>query len=54
VAAGALIVEGQQVVGARRPAIAAPSGGAVIDAETRAVITTILVTLETHGLIGSI
>jgi hypothetical protein len=48
-----LFVDGQQVVGARCAAIAAPSGGAVEDAEARTAIDDILNTLRQHGLIGS-
>ena len=42
---------GQQVVGGRAAAISAPSGGAVVDADARAVIGQILTMLRLHGLI---
>jgi hypothetical protein len=48
---GHLIVEGEQVVGPRAPAIEAPAGGAVVDAEARLAIAEILLMLEEHGLI---
>lgn len=48
-----LLIEGQQVVGARRPAIDSPGGGAVIDGEARAAIEAILGALRQHGLIDS-
>lgn len=53
VAAQSIAVGGQQVVGARRPAIANPSGGATVDSEARTAIATILSTLRDHGLIAS-
>jgi len=48
-----LFVDGQQVVGARFAAIASPSGGIVVDAESWAMIDDILNTLRQHGLIGA-
>lgn len=48
-----LVIGGQNVVGPRQPAIAGPAGGAVIDAEARAALSSILVALKTHGLIAS-
>ena len=51
--AAALLIDGQQVVGPRTAAIASPSGGAVIDAESREAINAILSALSQHGLIGS-
>lgn len=50
---GRLIVEGQQVVGARMSAIAEPHGGVVVDAEARAAIVAVLEALRTHGLVES-
>ena len=47
----ALVVDGQQVVGARAPAIGSPGGGAVIDTEARATVNAILAILRQHGLI---
>ena len=49
--AAALVVGGEQVVGQRQPAIPSPSGGTTIDAEARAAIGSLIVALETHGLI---
>lgn len=46
-----LMVGGQQVVGARRPPVASPSGGTTIDLESRAAIDAIIATLMSHGLI---
>lgn len=42
---------GDQVVGARRPAIDDPVGGATADSEARAAIVAILAALRAHGLI---
>jgi hypothetical protein len=36
----------------RQPAIATPSGGTVVDSESRTTISTILAALRTHGLIA--
>lgn len=51
VTATRLVIGGNQVVGARAAAIAAPSGGSVIDAEARTALATLIVALRTHGLI---
>jgi hypothetical protein len=48
----ALNIGGQQVVGARGSAIAAPAGGTSVDAEARAAISAILAALRLHGLIS--
>jgi hypothetical protein len=48
-----LLIGGEQVVGARGPAITVPIGGSTIDAELRACVGTILNTLRNHGLIGT-
>lgn len=48
-----LMLGGQQVVGERRAAIAAPTGGTTVDAEARAGIASILAALRAHGLIAS-
>ncbi len=50
---GRLVVDGQQVVGARMPEIAEPEGGTVVDAPARAAISAVLVALRAHGLIQS-
>lgn len=47
-----LALAGQQVVGARRPAIADPAGGATTDTEARAAVVAILGALRDHGLIA--
>jgi hypothetical protein len=48
-----LFIDGEQVVGRRAAAIAAPAGGATIDTEARAAVSQILEGLRQHGLIGS-
>lgn len=52
VAASEVTIGGQRVVGARRPGIAPPAGGAVTDAEARTAIGQILAALTAHGLIS--
>ena len=49
--ATSLVIDGEQVVGTRQPDIASPSGGTTIDAEARAAVDSLIVTLRTHGLI---
>jgi hypothetical protein len=46
-----VVIDGDQVVGPRAAAIASPTGGTVIDSESRAAISAILVALRQHGLI---
>ncbi len=48
-----LVLGGNVVVGARRPAIAAPGGGSVIDAEARSALGLVLAALRSHGLIAT-
>lgn len=48
-----IVVDGQQVVGARTSAITSPTGGTIVDNEARAAIDQILVVLRAHGLIES-
>lgn len=48
-----LLIDGQQVVGARAASITAPTGGAIVDTEARASISAILTMLRQHGLIAS-
>ena len=48
-----LILDGVQVVGSRLAAISGASGGATVDAESRATIDQILAALRQHGLIES-
>ena len=47
-----MVIAGQQVVGARLPAIAEATGGSTVDAEARTVTDAILGALREHGLIG--
>lgn len=47
----ALAIAGNQVVGPRQPDVPSPSGGSTIDAEARAAIDLLIVTLKSHGLI---
>lgn len=51
--ATSLNIAGNQVVGERRPAIADPTGGTVVDVESRAALASVLAALRTHGLIES-
>jgi len=44
-------LSGIKVLGARQPAIPAPSGGGVVDAEARTTLDQLLTTLRLHGLI---
>ena len=46
-----LILEGQQVVGERLPAISAPTGGINVDSEARDVLNQVLSAMRGHGLI---
>lgn len=48
-----LVLGGQQVVGAQRPAIADAAGGATVDAEARSALAAILTALRGHGLIAA-
>jgi len=47
-----LKIGGDQVVGARQPAIAAPTGGSTVDTEARTALAAVIVALKTHGLIA--
>ena len=53
VRASALLVSGNQVVGARASAVADPAGGTTIDTQARATLASLLASLRTHGLIAS-
>lgn len=53
VTASGLVVAGVQVVGAQRPAIAAPSGAGTVDTAARSAVNAILAALRAHGLIAS-
>jgi Protein of unknown function (DUF2793) len=48
-----LSVSGQQVVGARRPRVLAPSAGTVVDVQARSAIAALIAGLETHGLFSA-
>jgi hypothetical protein len=47
-----VLIDGAQVVGARRPAIASAVGGSTVDVQARAVLETVLGALRGHGLIA--
>jgi hypothetical protein len=47
-----LVIEGEQVIGARTGPISSPAGGTVIDSEARTAIDEILSALRNHGLIA--
>jgi Protein of unknown function (DUF2793) len=51
--AACVVIDGEQVVGARRPAIADPAGGSVIDAESRSALASLLAAIRSHGLIAT-
>lgn len=48
-----VVIDGVPVLGARGSAIAAPEGGAVIDAEARGAIAEIIARLVAHGLVDT-
>lgn len=48
-----VVVGGKPVLGAQRPAIADPAGGATVDAEARAALSVVLAALRAHGLIAA-
>jgi hypothetical protein len=50
VPASKIVIEGEQVVGTRLPAVPSPSGGTIIDAEARTAIEAVIVALRSHGL----
>lgn len=52
VAATRVEVGGVAVVGAQQPAVAAPTGGSVVDAEARSALGSVLAALRAHGLIA--
>lgn len=47
-----IIVQGNQVIGQRLPAISSPSGGSTVDVEAREAIAAIRAALMSHGLIA--
>ncbi len=51
-AATRVTIAGLPVLGARRAAIATPSGGTVVDADARTAIAAIIAALTEHGLIA--
>lgn len=50
--AGAIKIQGTQVVTTRQAAVTAPTGGAVIDPEARTAINDLIARLQAHGLIS--
>ncbi len=52
VRARTIVIDGEQVIGARQPAIPTPDGGEIVDMEARGAVRAILTALRTHGLIG--
>jgi hypothetical protein len=48
-----VLVGGEQVLGARAAAIAAPAGGSTVDSEARATVAQILAALRAHGLVAA-
>jgi hypothetical protein len=52
VRADRVLIDGFPVLGPRRPGIADPTGGAVIDDVARATLAELLTTLRAHGLIS--
>jgi hypothetical protein len=46
-----LIIDDDQVLASREPAIAAPTGGAIIDTQARVAVSAILAALRHHGMI---
>lgn len=53
VRASQIWVGGDQVIGPRQPAVADPTGGAVVDVQARASLAAICTALRAHGLIAS-
>lgn len=51
--ANTISVAGLQILGARQPAIADPTGGTIVDTEARGTITTLLAAMRAHGLIAT-
>jgi hypothetical protein len=51
VPATAVHVGGVQVLGSRQQAVPTPSGGAVVDQEARTAIGSVIVALQSHGLL---
>jgi len=50
--AGDYMINGLQVVGSRKAAVSAPSGGTTVDAEARTAISDLISRLQAHGLIA--
>ena len=48
-----VLLDGVQIIGGQLAAIAGPSGGTVVDSESRTAISQILSALREHGLIAS-
>lgn len=51
--ANTISVAGLQILGARQPAIADPTGGSVVDTQARSAITALLAAARAHGLIAT-
>lgn len=49
--AATVVIDGEQVIGARAAAITSPTGGSTTDSEARAAISAILDAMRQHGLI---
>ncbi len=47
-----IVIDGTPVLGPRQSAIAAPTGGNIVDIEARQVVAAMLAMLRTHGLIA--
>lgn len=50
---GPVRIDGKQIIGPQQAAIAAPTGGTVIDVQARATISALLMTMRAHGLISN-
>lgn len=48
-----LVLDGEQVVGARAAAIPDPAGGTTVDSEARVTLAEVLAALRSHGLIAA-
>ncbi|WP_420140893.1 hypothetical protein [Sphingomonas sp.] len=47
-----LVIDGQQVMGPRQPAIADPAGGSTVDTAARTAVAAVLHALRQHGIIA--
>lgn len=46
-------IDGQKVIGAQGAAVAAPTGGTIVDVEARTAVGEILAAMRAHGLIAT-